>query len=136
MNYETSVSTVAPTAAAISHYYSQVLQTSSDLKTNACCTSGKPPRRILDALKRVHPDVVAKYYGCGLVFPTAVEGLAVLDLGCGAGRDCYLLSQFVGKEGKVSCEKLTGLWWAVGRMKFFSRTFFLPFLLTSETMFP
>jgi len=42
-----------------------------------------------------------RYYGCGLVFPEVLEGMSVLDLGCGAGRDCYLMSQLVGESGRV-----------------------------------
>jgi hypothetical protein len=30
-----------------------------------------------------------------------LEGLSVLDLGCGSGRDCYLASALVGPNGKV-----------------------------------
>ncbi len=26
----------------------------------------------------------------------------VLDLGCGSGRDCYMLSQLVGEKGHVT----------------------------------
>ena len=42
-----------------------------------------------------------KYYGCGLVYPEAIEGQKVLDLGCGAGRDVFVLSQLVGENGSV-----------------------------------
>jgi ubiquinone/menaquinone biosynthesis C-methylase UbiE len=31
-----------------------------------------------------------------------LNGLSVLDLGCGSGRDCYLASALVGPEGKVT----------------------------------
>jgi ubiquinone/menaquinone biosynthesis C-methylase UbiE len=41
------------------------------------------------------------YYGCGLIAPEALKGARVLDLGCGAGRDVYALSQMVGEEGFV-----------------------------------
>ena len=34
--------------------------------------------------------------------PTSIEGLSVLDLGCGSGRDCYLASCLVGPTGKVT----------------------------------
>ena len=27
--------------------------------------------------------------------------MSVLDLGCGAGRDCYLMSALVGEKGRV-----------------------------------
>eukprot|EP00948_MAST-09A_sp_MAST-9A-sp1_P003505 g3505.t1 len=87
---------------AVSDYYSTVLKKSDDLATNACTTSGTPPLHILKALKNIHPDVTSKYYGCGLCVPEgSLEGLTVLDLGCGSGRDVYLLSQFVGPTGKV-----------------------------------
>ena len=35
------------------------------------------------------------------MFPTAVEGVKVLDFGSGAGRDCYILSKLVGEDGFV-----------------------------------
>jgi ubiquinone/menaquinone biosynthesis C-methylase UbiE len=53
------------------------------------------------ALKNISEEVSSKYYGCGLVFPEAIEGLSVLDLGCGAGRDCFVISQMVGPSGKL-----------------------------------
>jgi SAM-dependent methyltransferase len=33
--------------------------------------------------------------------PVAAEGCTILDLGCGSGRDVYLLSQLVGEQGEV-----------------------------------
>lgn len=86
----------------VSAYYGETLQTSEDLKTNACCTSGAPPDHIQQAIANIHPDVVAKYYGCGLCLPQYdLKGMKVLDLGCGAGRDVYIASQLVGEEGTV-----------------------------------
>lgn len=75
---------------------------SEDLKTNACCTAGSPPTYIQDAINNINPEVVAKYYGCGLCLPQyPLEGAKILDLGCGAGRDVYIASQLVGPTGKV-----------------------------------
>ncbi|GJM13499.1 MAG: methyltransferase [Pseudohongiella sp.] len=85
----------------VQDYYGKELKGSDDLKTNACCTATPPPTRIKDALKNIHDEVITRYYGCGLTIPTKVQGLRVLDLGSGAGRDCYLLSQLVGAEGSV-----------------------------------
>ena len=34
--------------------------------------------------------------------PTSIEGLSVLDLGCGSGRDCYIASALVGPQGSVT----------------------------------
>ena len=62
----------------VAQYYGQELRGSSDLKTNACCTGAAPPPRVREALKNVHPEVVARYYGCGLVFPDELEGRSVL----------------------------------------------------------
>ena len=50
----------------------------------------------------IHDEVVSKYYGCGLVVPTCLEGMKILDLGSGSGRDCYALSKLVGKNGFVT----------------------------------
>jgi len=87
--------------SSVSEYYGKVLENSEDLKTNACCTAGAPPDFIKTCIKNIHPDVVRKYYGCGLCIPDLLEGCTVLDLGCGAGRDVYIAAQMVGENGKV-----------------------------------
>lgn len=85
----------------VQHYYGNVLQGSADLKTDACCTAEAPPAWLRSAIGRVHEEVQARYYGCGLVTPQALEGMRVLDLGCGSGRDVYVLAQLVGADGFV-----------------------------------
>jgi ubiquinone/menaquinone biosynthesis C-methylase UbiE len=85
----------------VKQYYGQELTQTSDLKTNACCTLTPPPRYIREALKKVHDEVQAKYYGCGLTIPSKLEGLRILDLGSGSGRDCYIAAQLVGENGFV-----------------------------------
>lgn len=85
----------------VKHYYGKVLKTSADLKTNACCTGEAMPPAISEVLDLLAPEVVQRYYGCGLVVPAQLDGLRVLDLGCGAGRDVYLLSRMVGEQGAV-----------------------------------
>ena len=90
------------TTSDIQDYYGKVLQTTDDLKTNACTTAGRPPKYIQKLLSNIHPVVLSKYYGCGLCIPShSLNGYNVLDLGCGAGRDVYLASQLVGSTGKV-----------------------------------
>lgn len=88
------------TRAQVQDYYGNQLQTSQDLLTNACCTDDIPlaHRRILSQLE---PEVLDKYYGCGVCIPEAIEGITVLDLGSGSGRDAYLLSKLVGEHGHV-----------------------------------
>lgn len=85
----------------VQDYYGKTLTGSGDLQTNACCDQDPPPwlRPILSLL---HEEVLSRYYGCGLVAPPLLEGARVLDLGCGSGRDCYVLSYLVGEHGQVT----------------------------------
>ncbi len=46
-----------------------------------------------------------KFYGCGNPLPAGIEGLRVLDLGCGSGRDCYVAASLVGERGSVIGER-------------------------------
>ena len=86
---------------SVQHYYGQVLQSTDDLKTSACCTLDDVPKHLRQLLADVHPEVVSRYYGCGSPLPLALDGCTVLDLGCGSGRDCYVLSRLVGESGSV-----------------------------------
>ncbi|WP_419729655.1 methyltransferase domain-containing protein [Lichenicola sp.] len=83
-------------------YYGQVLERSTDLRTDACCTLEPPSAAIRSALANIHDEVKARYYGCGLVVPQAIAGAHILDLGCGSGQDAYLLAQLVGETGRVT----------------------------------
>ena len=85
----------------VQEYYGSVLQSNQDLKTNACCTLDTIPEHIKPLLKNIHEVVLSKFYGCGSPIPSVLEGCTVLDLGCGSGRDAYLLSQMVGEAGSV-----------------------------------
>jgi SAM-dependent methyltransferase len=85
----------------VKDYYGKVLKSSKDLKTSACCDGGGVPAHLEALLANVHEEVRAKYYGCGIVVPAALQGMRVLDLGSGSGRDVYLIAQLVGPEGEV-----------------------------------
>lgn len=89
------------TLDAVKNYYGKVLKTSNDLKTSACCTTESLPPNMRSIISTIHPEVNEKFYGCGSPFPAALKGRTVLDLGCGAGRDVYLLSKLVGEKGQV-----------------------------------
>ena len=80
LNIMSDVSSTEEVRAWVSDYYGKVLKASKDLKTNACCASGKPPKWIQLPLSKVHPSVLEKFYGCGFPFPDALDGCVVVDL--------------------------------------------------------
>ena len=85
----------------VQNYYGEVLQSSEDLQTNACCTDATVPAHLKKVLSSIHDEVLVKYYGCGLVAPELLAGMRILDLGSGSGRDAYALSALVGESGYV-----------------------------------
>ncbi|MEM8836814.1 MAG: methyltransferase domain-containing protein [Pseudomonadota bacterium] len=85
----------------VQDYYGRILQTKNDLKTSACCPADAPPLHIRPYISNIHETVLTKFYGCGTPVPDAIEGCTILDLGCGTGRDAFILSQIVGDKGRV-----------------------------------
>ncbi len=85
----------------VQQYYGKVLKTRNDLKTGACCSAESFPEYVGQIIKDVHPEIIDKFYGCGSPIPPAIEGATVLDLGCGTGRDVYVVSRLAGEKGKV-----------------------------------
>ncbi len=85
----------------VKDYYGKKIQSVGDLKISTCCDTSSTPDWLKPLLANIHPDVVSRYYGCGLVNPELLEDTTILDLGCGSGRDVYALGQLVGKRGMV-----------------------------------
>ena len=82
----------------VQEYYGKILKTKSDLQTSACCAADSMPAYLRPYLKNIHEEVQSRFYGCASTFPSALYGKTVVDLGCGSGRDCYLLAQVVDPE--------------------------------------
>ena len=101
MDTKANVSPADLQYAGIKNYYTQVIQKTSDLKTSACCTSKEVPDHIGEVLPLINDEIKDKYYGCGWPIPLCLENLRILDLGCGTGRDCYVMSNLAGQEGFV-----------------------------------
>lgn len=90
------------TQEQLKEYYGRILNSSKDLKTKTCCCDGEPiSAGMKDIVSTIAPEILARSYGCGSPIPDCLEGCTVLDLGCGAGRDAFLVSRLVGPEGKV-----------------------------------
>ena len=99
----------------VKDYYGKQLQSSDDLKTDACCDPSNMPEWLKPLLANIHPEVLSRYYGCGLVCPVDLKGKRILDLGCGSGRDVYALAQLVGPDGLVVGVDMTDEQLAVAR---------------------
>ena len=86
----------------VREYYGRTLGGSDDLHTDAPhCETAPPPKYVRDVMPLLADEVIARFYGCGSPIPPALEGATVLDLGCGTGRDVYVLSKLVGPTGRV-----------------------------------
>jgi len=92
---------------SVKNYYGKVLKTSASLKTSACTTPCCSANNISQLFRNIPDEIVTKYYGCGSPFPDLVEGLNIVDLGSGSGRDCYALAQLVGAKGIVTGVDMT-----------------------------
>ena len=76
---------------------------------NSCCGSGDSDESMSKAIGYTEeeiesvPDGANLGFGCGnpVALASLVEGETVLDLGSGAGFDCFLAANKVGKTGKV-----------------------------------
>lgn len=99
----------------VQNYYGKILKTKNDLQTSACCAADTMPDYLRPYLKNIHEEVQSKFYGCASMFPSSLRGKTIVDLGCGSGRDCYLLAQVVGPDGMVIGIDMTDEQLAVAR---------------------
>ena len=86
---------------SINEYYGKILKSNQDLKTTVCCSTEALPSHVKTIVKQIHPEVLDRFYGCGAPMPPELKGCTVLDMGCGSGRDAFILSKLVGRGGRV-----------------------------------
>ncbi|NMG59689.1 methyltransferase domain-containing protein [Geitlerinema sp. P-1104] len=68
-----------------------------DVQPSLCCATDYDP----SYLNIIPQEILEKDYGCGDPSRHVEAGETVLDLGSGAGKICYILSQKVGADGSV-----------------------------------
>jgi hypothetical protein len=57
------------THSSVSVYYGTTLQKTTDLLTNACCTSSAPPPHIASAIANIHTDVLGQVLRMWFLYP-------------------------------------------------------------------
>ncbi|KAJ2765112.1 hypothetical protein IWQ56_004227, partial [Coemansia nantahalensis] len=72
-------------------YYSRMTPMNK-MQTSIGATISPHPL-VREAISMVPQAVLDRFYGCGVPLPAGIEGLRVLDLGCGSGRDCYVAAK-------------------------------------------
>ncbi len=82
---------------SVSEFYGKTVKRTEDLAYDACCVADYTSEH----LANITDEVKERRYGCGSPLPELLAGCTVLDLGCGAGIDCFIASQLVGESGRV-----------------------------------
>lgn len=94
LDHSTTVPTYNIEAEVLSRYQAGAQEHEPSL----CCPTDYQDVHYLDVI----PDeILTKDYGCGDPTRYAKAGDVVLDLGSGAGKNCYMVAQKVGATGKV-----------------------------------
>jgi arsenite methyltransferase len=82
---------------SVSEFYGSTVVKTEDLYFSACYTSDYDPAQY----QHVTEEVLERRYGCESPIPDVLEGKTLVDLGSGAGPDCFIAAKFVGPQGQV-----------------------------------
>jgi radical SAM protein with 4Fe4S-binding SPASM domain len=95
---------------AVREFYGHVAE---QPQAELCC----PVRPDAEDLAHIPPEVVERFYGCGSPVSAAAPqtGETLVDLGSGAGIDCFIASRRVGREGRVVGVDMTDQMLSVAR---------------------
>lgn len=84
------------TRESVREYYSRAAR---EPQASLCCPGGYPA----EETSHIPDEVIERFYGCGSPISLAgiIPGETVLDLGSGAGIDCFIAAKKTGRDGKV-----------------------------------
>jgi radical SAM protein with 4Fe4S-binding SPASM domain len=96
--------------AAVREFYGHAAE---QPQAELCC----PVRPAAEDLAHIPPEVVERFYGCGSPVSAAapIPGETLVDLGSGAGIDCFIAARRVGSAGRVFGIDMTDQMLAVAR---------------------
>lgn len=96
--------------AAVREFYGHAAE---QPQAELCC----PVRPDAEDLAHIPPEVVERFYGCGSPVSAAAPapGETLVDLGSGAGIDCFIAARRVGSDGRVFGIDMTDQMLAVAR---------------------
>ena len=96
--------------AAVREFYGHAAE---QPQAELCC----PVRPDAEDLAHIPPEVVERFYGCGSPVSAAAPqpGETLVDLGSGAGIDCFIAARRIGPEGRVFGIDMTDQMLAVAR---------------------
>ncbi|PSC71360.1 arsenite methyltransferase isoform B [Micractinium conductrix] len=96
---------------SVEQYYSEVAHNTREVRIPECFAKAPKSPVVRQALARVPDQVMSKFLGCGSPIPLGIQGLRVLDLGSGSGRDSYVcaaLLELASKHADDYCTEALG----------------------------